>query len=388
MTRNSTYRAGCTLSVALLALAYTGCGRKAMPTPPPPEVLVTEVKQDDVPIYDDFVGTLDGSVNASIQARVQGYLTSQNYIEGGEVKKGDLLFQIEPSSYEAALAQAKAAVVQAEATARQAELMAQRNVDLFARKTISEQERDNSVEQSAAAAANVQAQRAAAKQAEVNLSYTAIKSPIDGIAGLVKVQVGDLVGPSTGVLTTVSTVNPIKAVFTVSDQRYVAYSQRWANDPEARAEHERQLEYELIMADGSRFPEKGRLFAVDAEVDLRTGSQRIVALFPNPGNILRRGQFVRVRMRSEIRRDALLVPQRAVTDLQGAYQVVVVGPGNKAEVRPVKPGRRIEQMWIIEEGLKPGERIVVEGLEKARKGITVNPRPWTKPSPSPAAPSR
>ncbi|HMD01681.1 MAG TPA: efflux RND transporter periplasmic adaptor subunit [Candidatus Baltobacteraceae bacterium] len=388
MTRNSTYRAGCTLSVALLALAYTGCGRKAMPTPPPPEVLVTEVKQDDVPIYDDFVGTLDGSVNASIQARVQGYLTSQNYIEGGEVKKGDLLFQIEPSSYEAALAQAKAAVVQAEATARQAELTAQRNVDLFARKTISEQERDNSVEQSAAAAANVQAQRAAAKQAEVNLSYTAIKSPIDGIAGLVKVQVGDLVGPSTGVLTTVSTVNPIKAVFTVSDQRYVAYSQRWANDPEARAEHERQLEYELIMADGSRFPEKGRLFAVDAEVDLRTGSQRIVALFPNPGNILRRGQFVRVRMRSEIRRDALLVPQRAVTDLQGAYQVVVVGPGNKAEVRPVKPGRRIEQMWIIEEGLKPGERIVVEGLEKARKGITVNPRPWTKPSPSPAAPSR
>jgi len=388
MTRNSTYRAGCTLSVALLALAYTGCGRKAMPTPPPPEVLVTEVKQDDVPIYDDFVGTLDGSVNASIQARVQGYLISQNYIEGGEVKKGDLLFQIEPSPYEAALAQAKAAVVQAEATARQAELMAQRNVDLFARRTISEQERDNAVEQSAAAAANVQAQRAAAKQAEVNLSYTAIKSPIDGIAGLVKVQVGDLVGPSTGVLTTVSTVNPIKAVFTVSDQRYVAYSQRWANDPEARAEHERQLEYELIMADGSRFPEKGRLFAVDAEVDLRTGSQRIVALFPNPGNILRRGQFVRVRMRSEIRRDALLVPQRAVTDLQGAYQVVVVGPGNKAEVRPVKPGRRIEQMWIIQEGLKPGERIVVEGLEKARKGITMNPKPWTPPSPSPAATSR
>ena len=203
-----------------------------------------------------------------------------------------------------------------------------------------------------------------------------------------RAQVGDLVGPSTGVLTTVSTVNPIKAFFTVSDQRYVAYTHRWAGNPDARAEHERQLEYELILADGSRFPHKGRLFAVDTGVDVRTGSQQIVALFPNPGNILRRGQFARVRMRSEMRRGALLVPQRAVTELQGAHQVVVVGPENKAEIRPVKTGRRIEQMWIIEEGLKPGERIVVEGVQKARAGVTVNPKPWTPPSPSPRAPNR
>lgn len=341
-----------------------------------------------MPIYDDFVGTLDGSVNVSIQARVQGYLTSQNYKEGGVVKTGDLLFQIDPRPFEAALAQAKAALAQSEAAARQAEMIAARNVALFQQKTISEQERDNAVQQAEAARANAEAQRAAVAQAQLNVDYTAIRSPVDGIAGLVRAQVGDLVGPGTGVLTTVSTVNPIKAFFTVSDQRYVAYTHRWAGNPDGRTEHERQLEYDLILADGSRFPHKGRLFAVDSEVDVRTGSQRIVALFPNPGNILRRGQFVRVRMRAEIRRGALLVPQRAVTDFQGTHQVAVVGPGNKAEIRPVKTGRRIEQMWIIEEGLKPGERIVVEGVQKARAGVAVNPKPWTPPSPSPAATNR
>jgi membrane fusion protein (multidrug efflux system) len=376
------------LFVVLAALALSGCGRKASPPSPPPEVLVTEVRQEDVPIYDDFVGTLDGSVNVSIQARVQGYLTSQNYKEGGVVKTGDLLFQIDPRPFEAALAQAKAALAQSEAAARQAEMIAARNVALFQQKTISEQERDNAVQQAEAARANAEAQRAAVAQAQLNVDYTAIRSPVDGIAGLVRAQVGDLVGPGTGVLTTVSTVNPIKAFFTVSDQRYVAYTHRWAGNPDGRTEHERQLEYDLILADGSRFPHKGRLFAVDSEVDVRTGSQRIVALFPNPGNILRRGQFVRVRMRAEIRRGALLVPQRAVTDFQGTHQVAVVGPGNKAEIRPVKTGRRIEQMWIIEEGLKPGERIVVEGVQKARAGVAVNPKPWTPPSPSPAATNR
>lgn len=284
-----------------------------------PEVLVTEVRQEDVPIYDDFVGTLDGSVNASIQARVQGYLTSQDYKEGRPVKTDDVLFQIDPRPFEAALAQAKAALAQAEATAMQAESLAKRNIQLFQQKLVSEQEHDNAVQQAAAARANVEVQRAAVKQTEVNLGYATIKSPIDGIVGLARAQVGDLVGPSTGVLTTVSTVDPIKAIFTVSDQRYVAYTRRWAGNPEGRAEHERQLEYELILADSSHFPHKGRLFAVDTDIDLRTGSQRIVAEFPNPGNILRRGQFVRVRMRAEIRRGALLVPQQAVTELQGTY---------------------------------------------------------------------
>lgn len=371
------------LILIVTAVGVSGCDRKA-PLPPavPPVVLVSEVKKEDAPIYDDFVGTLDGSVNASIQARVQGYLVSQNYKEGGVVKTGDLLFQIDARPYEAALAEAKAAQKQTEAASLQAEMLAKRNTDLFQRKAISEQERDNAVQLAAAARANVEAQRAAVAQAQLNVDYTAIRSPIDGIAGLARAQVGDLVGPSTGVLTTVSTVDPIKAFFTVSDQRYVLYTHRWASNPEARAEHERQLEYELILADDSVFPQKGHLFAVDTEVDLRTGSQQIVTLFPNPGNILRRGQFARIRMRSEIKRGAMLVPQRAVTEVQGNYQVVVVTPENKAEIRPVKVGRRIEQGWIIEEGLKPGERIVVEGLHRTREGIVVSPQPWAESSPT------
>lgn len=376
------------LLVALPAIVLLGCERKSSPPVPLPEVLVTEVRQEDVPIYDDFVGTLDGSVNASIQARVQGYLTSQDYKEGRPVKTDDVLFQIDPRPFEAALAQAKAALAQAEATAMQAESLAKRNIQLFQQKLVSEQEHDNAVQQAAAARANVEVQRAAVKQTEVNLGYATIKSPIDGIVGLARAQVGDLVGPSTGVLTTVSTVDPIKAIFTVSDQRYVAYTRRWAGNPEGRAEHERQLEYELILADSSHFPHKGRLFAVDTDIDLRTGSQRIVAEFPNPGNILRRGQFVRVRMRAEIRRGALLVPQQAVTELQGTYQVVIVGLENKAEIRPVKVGRRVGHMWIINEGLKSGERIVVEGVQKARTGVTLNPKPWIAPAPSPTPNNR
>lgn len=367
------------LLFTLSALTLSGCGKKTPPPAPPPEVLVTEVKPEDVAIYDDFVGTLEPSVNASIQARVQGYLTAQNYEEGRVVKKGDLLFQINPIPFEVALAQAKATLSQAQVAAKQAEAIAKRNQQLFPQKAISEQERDNAVFQAEAAAANVEGQLAAVRQAQVNLDYAAVKSPIDGIAGFARAQVGDLVGPTTGVLTTVSTVDPIKAYFTVPDQRYVAYTQRWAGNPEGRAEHERNLEFELILANGTIYPHKGRLFAVANDVDVHTGSQRIATVFPNPDNSLRGGQFARVRMRAQVRKDAILVPQRAVTDLQGNFQVIVVGADDLAEIRPVKMGRRIGQRWIVEEGLKPGERIIVEGTTKARAGMRVTPSPWTPP---------
>jgi membrane fusion protein (multidrug efflux system) len=386
--RCATRRCAISALCAVVALAIPACGPKAPPPPAPAEVLVTEVQQQDVPIFDDFVGTLDGSVNATIQARVQGYLTSQNYKEGTPVKKGDLLFQIDPRPFEAALAQAKAAVAQAEAAQRQAENVAARNAELFKTKAISEQERDNSAQAAAAAKAQTEAQRASVEQAQLNLEFTAITSPIDGIAGLAKAQVGDLVGPSTGALTTVSTVDPIKAFFTVSDQRYTAYSQRYA-DPAQRAEHEKQLEFELILADGSHFPHKGVFFAGENQVDIRTGSVRIAAIFPNPGNILRAGQFARIRVRTDVKQGALLVPQRAVTELQGTYQVATVGPDNKAHIQPVKMGRRIEQMWIVEEGLHAGDRVVVEGVQKAREGAPLSPKPWTPPpAPSPSAASR
>lgn len=385
MSRHSTFLPRPALLIALPVLGLGGCEKKIPAPAPPPEVLVTVVRPENVAIYDDFVGTLEPSVNASIQARVQGYLTAQNYEEGRFVRKGDLLFQINPIPFEVALAQAKAALAQAQVEEKQAEAIAKRNQQLFPQKAISEQERDNAVFQAQAAAANVEGQLAAVRQAQVNLDYASVKSPIDGIAGFARAQVGDLVGPSTGILTTVSTVDPIKAYFTVPDQRYVAYTQRWAGNPEGRADHERQLEFELILANGTTYPHKGRLFAVANDVDVRTGAQRIATVFPNPDNALRGGQFARVRMRVQIPENALLVPQRAVTDLQGSFQVIVIGGDNRAEIRPVKMGRRVEQRWIVEEGLKPGERIVVEGTQKARPGISVNPKPWTPPStPAPA----
>lgn len=367
------------------ALAMCGCGKKPPPpAPAPPEVHVLAVTPEDVEIYDDFVGTLEASVHASIQARVQGYLVSQNYEEGRPVKKGDLLFQINPIPFEVALAEAKAALAKAEATAKNAEMVADRNVELYARKAVSEQERDNAVLQAAAAKAHVDGQRAALHQAQVDLDDTSIKSPIDGLAGFATAQVGDLVGPTTGPLTTVSTVDPIKAYFTVSDQRYVAYTERWAGNPEGRAAHERALEFQLILANGSIYPHKGRLFAVANDVDVRTGAQRIATVFPNPDRTLRGGQFARVRMRAETRRGALLVPQRAVTDMQGNRQVIVVDANNIAEIRPVRMGRRVGTRWIVEDGLTPGDRVVVEGITKARAGLPVNPKPWMPPPPAPA----
>jgi membrane fusion protein (multidrug efflux system) len=365
----------------LLAVALSGCGPKAPPAPPPPEVLVTEVKKQDVPIYNEYVGQLDASVNATIQARVQGYLISQNYQEGQLVKKDDVLFEIDRRPFAAALAQAKAAFLQADASAKQAEMNAQRAADLFQRKVSSEQERDNAVQSAVAARAQAEAQQAAVEQAQLNLDYTTIHAPVDGIGGLVRVQVGDLISAGT-TLTTVTKVDPIKAYFTVSEQRFSEYSRRYA-DPQARIAHEKELRFDLILADGSAYPHTGEWFAADNQVDSRTGSLRIAASFPNPGNILRPGQFARIRVLSETKPGALLVPQRAVTELQGSTQVAVVGPENKVHIQPVRMGRRIDHEWIVEEGLKAGDKVIVEGVQKAREGALVNPKPWVPPSPSP-----
>ena len=299
---------------------------------------------------------------------------------------GGALFQIDRRPFEATLAQAKAAFLQADASAKQAELNAQRSTELFQRHVASEQERDNAVQSAVAARAQAEAQRAAIEQAQVNLDYTTIIAPVDGIAGLVRVQIGDLINAGT-VLTTVAKVDPIKAYFTVSEQRYSEYSKRYAN-PQERATHEKELSFQLILADGSVYPHSGELYAADNQVDVRTGSLRIAALFPNPGNILRPGQFARIRVLSDVRHGVVLVPQRAVTELQGTYQVAVIGPDNKAHVQPVKMGRRIDHDWIVEDGLKPGDRIVIEGVQKVREGTAVNPKPWTAPPPSPASTSR
>lgn len=368
----------------LLALTLGACAKKKPPALPPPEVLVTEPKAQDVPIYNEYVGQLVASVNATIEARVQGYLMSQNYKEGQLVKKGDTLFQIDRRPFDAALAQAKAAHMQAEASAKQAQLNADREKDLFTRKVASEQERDNAVQIALAAQAQAEAQQAMVEQAQLNLDFTNITAPVDGIAGLVQSQIGDLINANT-VLTSVTKVDPMKAYFAVSEQRFSEYSARYS-DPAVRAAHEKALRFELVLADGSTYPHEGELFAADNQVDVRTGALRIAAIFPNPGNLLRAGQFARIRVRTEIDKGAILVPQRAVIDVQGLYAVAVIDANNKAHIRPVKMGRRIDQNWIVEEGLKAGEKIVVEGVQKVREGSPVNPKLWTPPpSPTPSA---
>ncbi|MGV3532403.1 MAG: efflux RND transporter periplasmic adaptor subunit [Chthoniobacteraceae bacterium] len=374
---------------ALSVLLLPACSRKdaAPPAMPPADVLVTTVTQQDVPIYNEFIGTLAGSVDAGIQARVSGYLVNQAYKEGSVLKKGDLLFEIDPRPFEAALAKARAAMAEAEASQRQAELSAQRNEDLFKRKAVSEQERDNAVQTNLAAKAQVEAQRALVEEAMLDLEYTKITSPVDGIAGLARAQIGDLVGPSTGLLTTVSTVDPIKVYFTVGEQGYLDYVSRYS-DPEDRKEYEKSLSMELILTDGSTYQHKGELFATDREVDLRTGSIRVAAQFPNPDRVLRPGQFARVRVLADTRKGALLVPQRAVMEIQGFYQVAVVGADNVATIRSVKVGERVGRLWVIEDGLQPTDTVVVEGTQKVRDGATVNPQPWTPPADDQAAPAR
>ncbi len=369
------FKSSLLFAIAGMVLLLIGCQKQQKPTTAPPEVEVVEVAQKDVPIYSEWVGTLEGLVNAQIQARVPGYLLSQHYKEGSFVRKGDLLFQIDPRPFQAALDQAKGQLAQAEAALGKTELDVKRYTPLAKDKVISQQELDNAVQANLGNKAAVASAQAAVAQAQLNLGFTKIISPIDGIAGIAQAQIGDLVGPNSA-LTTISTVDPIKAYFSASEQEYLNYIKE---NPDAakRAAFEGQLELEMVLADRTLYPHKGKFSFGDRQVDVKTGTFRLQGLFPNPGNILRPGQFARVRAITKTRKGALLVPQRTVTELQGSYQVAVVGRDNKVEIRPVKVGERIGAQWIIDEGLKPGERVVAEGIQKVGAGMTVNPKPFT-----------
>ena len=370
-----------TFGALLIFLVFsTACSRKPAQTgPPPPEVLVTTVTPRDVPRILERVATLDGFINANINAQVQGYIVSRDYQEGSLVKKGDLLFQIDPRPFEAALAQAKATLAKDKANLAKAEADEKRALDLFNRKVISEQERDTAVAAAESSRANVQADEAAVKQAELNLGYTKITAPIDGIAGFANNQVGDLVSPTSGPLTTISQIDPIKAVVTAGEGPFTDFVSRHP-DPTERAAYIRSLEFELILGDGKVYPHKGKFYALDRNLDPKTGSIRYEVTFPNPGNNLRPGQFGKVRFVADMKKNALIVPQEAVSELQGNYQVVVVDQDNKAHIRPVKMGERIGSMWEVTDGLKPGERVVVQGLQKAREGAPVTVKDWTPPA--------
>lgn len=372
-------------ALLLCALLAGSCSRKTpQAAPNAPEVLVTTVQPRDVPRVLERVATLDGFINANINAQVQGYIISRDYTEGSVVKKGDLLFQIDPRPFEAALAQAKGTLAKDQATQAKADADEKRAMDLSNKKVISDQERDTAIAAAGSARANVQADEAAVKQVELNLGYTKIIAPIDGVAAFANAQVGDLVGPSTGALTTVSQIDPIKAVVTAGEGPFTDFVSRHP-DPDERQRYVNSLEFDLILGNGNVYPHKGKFYALDRNLDPKTGSIRYEVTFPNPGNILRPGQFGKVRFVADMKKGALVVPQEAVSELQGSYQVVVVDEDNKAHIHPVKMGERIGALWEVTEGLKPGDRVVVEGVQKAREGATVKVKEWTPPAQQVAA---
>jgi RND family efflux transporter MFP subunit len=410
--KNRIMIAAAALPLAVCALSAVGCtgnssAAGAGAPPPPPDVEIAVVQQKDIPIVREWIGTLDGMVNAAIKAQVSGYLLKQNYAEGSFVRKGQLLFEIDPRPLQAALdqavgqlaqanalvSQAKAGLVQAQAqllsaqaNQRKAQMDEDKYTPLAQQQAVTQQDMDNAVQtnrstqaqvaaslaqvetnkaQIASAQAGVTAAEAAVQTAKVNLEFTKLTSPIDGIAGVASVQVGNLVGPASNAITTVSTLDPIKANFTVAEQEYLSLT---------RSESQlRQLQLEMILADGATYPQKGRFDFADRQVDPSTGAIQLTGLFPNPGNKLRPGQYAKVRATTGVRSGALLVPQRSVTDTQGSYLVAVVDPNNTIRFTPVKVGDRIGSDWVIEDGLKPGERVVTDGLFKIQPGGRVNP---------------
>ena len=367
-----TNRFGITLILAA-AISLVGCAKKEGPAALAPEVEVTPVTQQDVPLYTECIATLDGYVNAQIQPQVSGYLMKQDYREGTFVHKGDLLFEVDPRPLEAALQQSKGQLAQAEAQLGKTKLDVARDAPLARESAIPQAQLDNDIQSHEAAQAMVAAAKAQVEQADLNLGFTKVRSLIDGVAGLAKGQIGDLVGPTT-VLTTVSQVEPIKAYFAISEQQYLKFADRISAVAEGRRRGGEEKILELVLSDGSVYPRRGLVVLADRQVDVKTGTIRMVGAFENPGGILRPGMFGRVRAVTGVAKDALLVPQRSVVEAQGSYSVVVVDSNNQASIRPVKMGERVGQMWVITDGIKAGEQVIAEGMQKAREGVTVRPK--------------
>lgn len=362
---------GVFLSLLLLA----GCQEEEKAkAPPPPEVVVSEVVRKDVPVQREWIGTADGLVNAVIRAQVEGYLIKQNYREGELVKKGEVLFEIDPRPFQADLAQAKAELARQQARHQTSRANLARIRPLAEKRAVSRRDLDNAVGMELSDRAAVEAARAAMEEARLKLSFTRITSPIEGVAGIAKAQIGNLVGPGqTEELTTVSQLDPIKVYIPISEQEYL--------QAVARGRSGKEVSPELILADGSVYPHRGKMAFADRQVNVLTGTITVAVLYPNPGNVLRPGQFAKVKAVTRVKEGALLVPQRAVTELQGSYQVAVVGPANKVDIRPVKAAERIDNLWVIDEGVKPGEKVIVEGFQKVKQGSVVTTRPY-----APAAP--
>jgi len=363
-------RQACFVTACLAIGLLTACDKAAPPPPRPPTVEVITVQARDVPIYREWIGVTDGDVNATIKPQVTGYLLKQNYREGDPVKKGQVLFEIDPRTFQAAVDQAAATRDQQQARHVTAAATLARVKPLAEKNALSQKDLDDATGSEASARAALDQARAALDSARLNLDFTKITSPIDGVAGIAKAQIGDLLSPGAATeLTTVSTINPIKVYFNISEREYLNF--RVA--PTAKAQ---SVPLALILVDGSTYPHPGNVSVLNRQVDATTGTFKVAALFPNRDMLLRPGQFAKIRATTSMQKGALLVPQRAVTEVQGKYLVAVVGEGNKIDIRPVMPGERIGSDWIISSGLKPGEKIVVEGTQKVRPGSTVNPQPF------------
>ncbi len=403
------WKAAAAALVLFTSVSLAGCSRKSRAAgaerqPPAPEVLVSTVVQRDVPLYGDWVATLDGFVNANIQPQVTGYLVKQAYREGSFVHKDEVLFEIDPRPFQAALdraqgqlAQAKAQLPQAEgqlgqarAQLRLAQINVQRDTPLAAAHAIPQSQLDNDTQSQAqgealvrtdtaaieSAKAAIQAAQAAVEQAQLNLGYTHLRSLIDGVAGIAQVQVGNLVSPTT-VLTAVSEIDPIKVYLPISEVEYVRLA---GSRGGGLLSSGNSIPLELVLATGQPYGYRGKILFANRQMDSQTETIQVVGSFPNPGNILRPGQTARVRAAIELRKGALLVPQRAVAELQGRYQVAVVQPDDKIAIRAVQVGERVGSMWIINQGLARGERIVAEGAQAVRSGMTISPKPYTPPA--------
>jgi len=361
--------------LAALSSAMLGCGRTQAAAPPlPPEVTVVPVVQQDVPVYSEWITTLDGYVNAQVRPQVSGYIIRQNYKEGSLVRKGEVLFEIDPRPFQAALDRAKGDLAQAQAQLGKSILDVERDTPLAEAKAIAQSQLDNEIQAKLGAQALIESDKAVVEQAELNLEWTKVTSLVDGIAGIAQIQIGNLVG-SNSVLTSVSQLEPIKAYFPISERDYVLVQK---NSNAILSKHAIGFfgnSLELILTDGSLYDQKGKILLADRQVDPNTGTIRIVAAFPNPGNVLRPGQYGRVRVETGMKKGALLTPQSAVARSQGSYQVAVVGSDRKVSMRAVKPGQTVGTMWVIDEGLKPGEQVVVEGLQRVKEGSLVTPKP-------------
>lgn len=381
--------------VSSLAVCVAGCTKTESAAAVPPSVEVLQVLQNDVPITREWVATLDGFVNAQIRAQVSGLLVKENYTPGAFVRKGAPLFDIDPRPFQAALDQATANLNQAQANLQrgQAELGkteqdVQRYTPLAKESAISQQELDDAVQANLAAKAQVEQQkaaieaaRAAAEQARLNLGFTKITSPLDGVAAIATAQVGDFVGPQSASLTTVSTVDPILASITPSEQEYLSAVRSIKQQGVSEEAALRKLTWQLKLSDGTMFPYKGQFYAIDRQIDVRTGAIRVQIQFPNPGNILRPGGFGSVSTVTRVLQGALLVPQRAVSELQGGFLVAIVDQDNKARIHSVKMGQKVGTWWIVDEGLKPGDRVVVEGVQKVQDGLLVTPKNFQQTPP-------